>query len=65
MKVTLDFNFPEEREEMEFAVSGYKYFAVIQDVKKYIRTKIKCGELSINERKLLEEIGGLIDKELS
>ena len=41
MKGILEFDLPEDREEYEIAVNGYKYKSVLEELTSFLRQKIK------------------------
>jgi len=41
MKVTLEFDGVEEREEYETAINGWKYKSILNDIRKMVRSKEK------------------------
>lgn len=47
MMVKLEFELPEEREEFDLAVNGYKYLCAIQDYHNWLRNQYKydAGEM--------------------
>ena len=52
MKVTLEFNGLEEQEEYNDAMNGWKYKAIITDIKDMVRSKIKYenkNEINLEE----------------
>lgn len=46
MKVTLEFNLPDESEEHRLAMEGSKYHTMIWDILQYVRTLRKYDERS-------------------
>lgn len=56
MKLTLQFNLPEEREEAETALHGMRYRIALSDLDNYLRGKIKYEELSDSDEKIYQEI---------
>lgn len=46
MKVTLEFNLPEEHEELKECQCGPTYRAVLHDLDNYMRTELKHGDHS-------------------
>ena len=55
-KVTLEYDFNEEREEMESAINGWKWKMVVWDLDQRMRSIYKY------EDKHNEEVYGMIDK---
>lgn len=45
MKTTLEFN-EEEQQEANIALNGWRYHSVIWDLKEYLRSEMKHGDLS-------------------
>ena len=56
MIVTLRFNLPEEKEELEMAQKGIDYSIALDNIRNHIRSKLKYSELSEAEVKVWEEI---------
>ena len=55
-ELILKFNIPEESNEADIAVNAHKILNVIYDFKEELRNKIKHGNYSDKEYKLLEEL---------
>lgn len=43
MKVTIEYTLPEEREEMEHAIKGHDYMAVLASLDNQLRSIVKYG----------------------
>jgi hypothetical protein len=55
-KTILEFNVPEENEELEAAQNGAKYKSVLQDLRNHLRGLIKHGELEGSVREALQSV---------
>lgn len=44
MKTIMEFNMPEDREELEIAQNGQKYFSTLNDVYQYLRGQLKYND---------------------
>jgi hypothetical protein len=64
MKATLSFNLPDEQGEFDAARLGSKALLALWDIDQRCRSLLKHGEPSDGERRLAEEIRGMIDGEL-
>ena len=56
MKLTLEFNMPEDQVEFDFAVHGSKMYSALWDISQELRTLWKYEELSDEEFKIVERI---------
>lgn len=56
MKVILEFNRPEDNEDIEIHMNAVKYYCALTDFSNYLRSKLKYAELSEEEAKILEEV---------
>jgi len=61
MKAILEFNLPEEQEQFEHCKNGLEYHATLDDVRQYIRSKLKYTSPSEDSASMLEEIRSLIN----
>jgi hypothetical protein len=52
----LEFNLPEERDEFDLAINGWKYKSVLAEFDNYLRSKVKYAELSEEQYQIFEEI---------
>lgn len=55
-ELILKFNLPEEQSEADTTLAANRLFITLWDLKQELRNKIKYGEYSDKEYKLLEEI---------
>lgn len=60
MKVTLEFNLPEEREDFDLANEGPALSGAIKDVLEDIRTKLKYEGLTDEQIDCYEEVRAII-----
>lgn len=56
MKVSLEFNLPEEREEYELAYNGVHYACVVEELDRHLRNKLKHEELTAEQNTIYQEI---------
>lgn len=57
MKVTLEFNLPEESEEHKLALYGAKYSSAVDEVFNWIRSQLKYNEtLTEDQTTILESL---------
>ena len=58
MKVTYEFNLPEDQPELEHAQNADKYHSIIWDFKQYLRNRVKYNtdDLTQPEYELLEDL---------
>lgn len=63
-ELTLKFNLPEESEDANIAMGAQGMHSAIFEFKQELRNRIKHGQYSGGEYKLLEEINELFIKEL-
>lgn len=54
MNATLTFNLPTDQAEYEFAINGFQYFNALDDIREYLRQKVKYGNLKGTELKAFE-----------
>jgi hypothetical protein len=64
MKATLSFNLPDEQGEFDAARLGSKALLALWDIDQRCRSLLKHGEPSDGERRLAEEIRGMIPAEM-
>ena len=64
MKATLSFTLPDEQGEYDAARLGSKALVALWEIDQRCRGLLKHGEPSDGERRLAEEIRGMIDGEL-
>jgi hypothetical protein len=62
MKGILTFNLPQENEEFELAQQGWQYKGVINDLDRWLRNKIKHGDLSEADHQSLTEVREFIQQ---
>jgi hypothetical protein len=48
MKATLEFNLPEESEEHNSAINGWKYQLILEEIFNYLRRQEKIGNTHLN-----------------
>lgn len=65
MRVTLEFNLPEEQEELYSAQNGAEYRAILNDVMQEVRGKLKHGDLPVAEHKAWSDISELFHEALT
>lgn len=56
MKTTLEFNLPEDREELKLAMNAASYYVALVDLQDLIRARLKYGNPSEAELKIYEEL---------
>ncbi len=66
-KVTLEYDFNEEREEMESAINGWKWKMVVWDLDQHLRSELKyndkiTGDVYLALEKLREKLHELKDE---
>lgn len=54
MKVTLEFNLPEDQEEFDIHRQAMDFFVVLSDLDQELRAMIKYGEISDEKREAYE-----------
>jgi hypothetical protein len=64
MKATLSFNLPDEQGDFDAARLGSKALLTLWEIDQWCRSLMKHGDPTPEERKLAEEIRGMIDGEL-
>lgn len=64
MKITVVYNLPEEKDDFEIAHNASKYLSIIDELKTYIRNKLKYEEMSGDKELLLKDIQRILYKEL-
>jgi len=64
MKVTIEFNLPEEEEQFNAANKGMDWALLAWDVDQLLRDKLKYGKLLPNTRAELEEIRDTLNEML-
>lgn len=66
MKAILEFNLPEEKQDLNLALKGSDWWYVCWKLDQELRGKMKYGELSQNDyeiyEKIREELRGLIEQ---
>lgn len=69
MEVNLKFNIPEDQDDFDCSINGYKYRSILWELSKELRDAIKYNrmptpgsfrELKKNESELLEELQALL-----
>ena len=65
MKVTIEFNLPEEEEQFNAANKGMDWALLAWDVDQLLRNKLKYGKLFPNTRETLEEIRNTLNEMLA
>lgn len=60
MKITMDFDFPDDDHLFEMAINGSKYYNIIDDILDHLRRNLKYADLPEGTYKVYEEINGLI-----
>lgn len=56
MKATLEFNLPEENEEFEMKINAGKYYCALEDLREFLRSKLKHGDLPPETEAVYEEV---------
>lgn len=56
MKATLEFNLPEDQAEYDMVINASKFFNIIWEMKKELRSKVKYAELSGEQYKAYESM---------
>lgn len=56
MKVTIEYNLPEDQAEFDFAVQGSKMYNALWEISQELRTLWKYEELNDEEWKMVERI---------
>ena len=57
MEAVLKFNLPEENDEFRLAVNAVRYASALEEIREFLRTKIKYTEFSLEgSEKAYEEI---------
>lgn len=56
MKATLEFNLPEDQAEYDMVINSSKFYNIIWEMKKELRSKVKYAELSDSEYKAYESM---------
>ena len=56
MKTTIEFNLPEDQEEMRLAMNGAKYRQALSEFDEHLRARIKYGQISEEEGLILQDI---------
>lgn len=64
MKAILEFNLPEDTSDHTLAVSAGEMFSTLCDIREYIRSRIKYGEVSIEVRTELESVRDMLPHDL-
>lgn len=60
MKMTFEFNLPEEREEMELALNGHKAVMALHDIDELFRHALKYSDLSEVESEIYQDLRGKV-----
>lgn len=63
MKAVIEFQLPEEATEHLHAINGLRYFSILEDTKRHIRSQVKHAELSSQELLLLQGILEVLNEE--
>jgi hypothetical protein len=65
MKTTIEFNLPEDAEDLQFALKGLDMYCILQEVVDVkIRGKLRYGNLSEETITVLEELRSYIYEEI-
>lgn len=56
MKTILEFNLPDDKEDLQFALNGVSYYLALTDMQDWLRSQIKYGDYTDDQDKLLEII---------
>lgn len=56
MKAILEFNLPEENEDHDLALNGYKYKIIVDEIDNYLRSKLKYEDLSDVEHDIYQKV---------
>ena len=56
MKATLEFNLPEDQAEYDMAINASKFYNIIWEMKKELRSKVKYAELPENQYKAYDSM---------
>lgn len=56
MKMIMEFNLPEDQEEMTTAMNGMKYRISIEEFENHMRSRLKYGHLTAEETLILEDL---------
>ena len=56
MKATLEFSLPEDQAEYEMVINASKFYKIIWEMKKELRSKVKYAELSDSEYKAYDSM---------
>lgn len=56
MKAVLEFNLPEDQDDFDTAINGWKYRSIIWDINNFLRSKLKYNELSSEQREVYDKI---------
>ena len=56
MKAKLEFNLPEENEEFQVAVDGWRYKSIIWELDSFLRSKLKYENLQEKEYEIFDKV---------
>ena len=56
MKITIEFNLENERQDFEYASRGVALYSALQDMNELLRNKCKYGPLSEDQQKFADEL---------
>ena len=62
-KSTLEFNLPEERDELRYALNAVAYIAALQEIDNYLRGRLKYEELDEPVRDALQSARDFLHNE--
>lgn len=65
MKNTIEFNLPEDREELQIALRAGEVISIVEETLNYIRQKLKYGELKQEATSELEAVRSMLAEALS
>lgn len=65
MKTILEFNLPEDQEEMRFAMQGAEATTALQELDNWLRSKIKYGQLEQDSEAIYQECRDKLNELLS
>ena len=62
-KHIIEFNLPEEREELQWAMKGIHYSIALDNIDNYLRSKLKYTELTEIQAEIYQEIRDMVNDE--
>ena len=65
MKAILEFNLPDDQQEHQDALNGYKWRLVVQDIADHLRSSLKHGSHTVEELDVLESIAKRVHETIS